>query len=103
MDVYLNPLADVIGPRAFSDNPVQTGVLGTAFFKGMDKAGIISTAKHFPGHGNADEDSHGTLPIILSDRSFLDANDLVPYKMMIREGLPAIMAGHLAFPNITRR
>jgi beta-N-acetylhexosaminidase len=101
VDVFLNPLADVVGPRAFSDNPVQTGLLGTAFFKGMDEAGVISTAKHFPGHGNADKDSHGTLPVILSNRDFLEQNDLVPYRMMIKEGLPAIMAGHLAFPNIT--
>jgi beta-N-acetylhexosaminidase len=101
VDVYLNPLADVIGPRAFSQNPIQTGVLGTAFFKGMEEAGVIATAKHFPGHGNADEDSHGTLPVIPSDRKFLDSHDLVPYKMMIKEGLPAIMAGHLAFPEIT--
>ncbi|MDC7234070.1 MAG: glycoside hydrolase family 3 protein [Spirochaetales bacterium] len=101
VDVYLNPLAEVIGPRAFSQDPVQTGVLGTAFYKGMEEAGVIATAKHFPGHGNADEDSHGTLPVIPSDREFLDKNDLVPYKMMIREGLPAIMAGHLAFPAIT--
>ncbi|QEN07198.1 glycoside hydrolase family 3 protein [Oceanispirochaeta crateris] len=101
VDVYLNPLADVIGPRAFSQNPVQTGTLGTAFFKGMEEAGIISTAKHFPGHGNADEDSHGTLPEIPSTLEFIESHDLIPYKMMIKEGLPAIMVGHLAFPNIT--
>lgn len=101
VDVYLNPLADVIGPRAFSQDPIQTGVLGTAFFKGMEDAGVIATAKHFPGHGNADQDSHGTLPVIPSDRKFLDSHDLIPYKMMIQEGLPAIMAGHLAFPEIT--
>jgi len=101
VDVYLNPLADVIGPRAFSQDPVKTGTLGTAFFKGMDEAGVISTAKHFPGHGNADEDSHGTLPVISSDLDFIESHDLIPYKMMIKEGLPAIMAGHLAFPAIT--
>ena len=101
VDVYLNPLADVIGPRAFSNDPVQTGLLGTAFFKGMDDAGVISTAKHYPGHGNAEEDSHGTLPVIQSDKEFLEKNDLVPYKMMIAQGLPAIMAGHLAYPQIT--
>ncbi len=101
VDVYLNPLADVIGPRAFSQDPVQTGVLGTAFFKGQEKAGVISTAKHYPGHGNADKDSHGTLPVIPSDRTFWESHDLVPYKMMIREGLPAVMAGHLAFPEIS--
>ncbi len=101
VDVYLNPLADVIGPRAFSSDPVQTGILGTAFLKGQDAAGVISTAKHFPGHGNAEEDSHGTLPVINSTKEFLDKNDLVPYKMMIQAGLPAIMAGHLAYPSVT--
>jgi beta-N-acetylhexosaminidase len=101
VDVYLNPLADVIGPRAFSQDPIQTGSLGTAFFKGMEEAAVISTAKHFPGHGNADEDSHGTLPVIPSTLDFLESHDLIPYKMMIKEGLPAIMVGHLAFPNIT--
>jgi len=101
VDVYLNPLADVIGPRAFSEDPVKTGTLGTAFFKGMDEAGVISTAKHFPGHGNATEDSHGTLPVIPSDLNFIETHDLVPYKMMIKEGLPAIMVGHLAFPAVT--
>ncbi len=101
VDVFLNLNSEVIGPRAFSQDPVQTGVLGTAFFKGMEELGIISTAKHYPGHGNTDADSHGTLPVISSDLSFLKSHDLVPYKMMIQEGLPAIMVGHLAFPEIT--
>ncbi|MDC7238995.1 MAG: glycoside hydrolase family 3 protein [Spirochaetales bacterium] len=101
VDVFLNPLAEVIGPRAFSQDPVQTGVLGTAFYKGMEEMAVITTAKHYPGHGNADEDSHGTLPVIPSDLAFLKSHDLVPYKMMIQEGLPTIMVGHLAFPEIT--
>ncbi len=101
VDVYLNPLADVIGPRAFSHDPVQTGILGLAFLKGQDEAGVISTAKHYPGHGNAEEDSHGTLPVIQSTKTFLENNDLIPYKMMIQEGLPAVMVGHLAYPQIS--
>ena len=101
VDVYLNPLADVIGPRAFSQDPVQTGILGSAFMKGQDKAGVISTAKHYPGHGNAEEDSHGTLPVIQSTKIFLENHDLIPYKMMIQEGLPAVMVGHLAYPQIS--
>jgi len=100
VDVYINPDADVIGPRAFSDDPVTTGILSVAYFKGLDKAGVISTAKHFPGHGNADKDSHGALPIIHSTLDDLWNRDAVPYRFLIKEGLPAIMSGHLAFPEI---
>ncbi|MBI9103388.1 MAG: glycoside hydrolase family 3 protein [Spirochaetales bacterium] len=101
VDIYNNPEAHVIGPRAFSDDPVQTAILATAFFKGMDATGVISTAKHFPGHGNADTDSHSGLPIIRSTLEEIWNNELVPYRFLMREGIPAIMSGHLAFPNIT--
>ncbi|MBN2050842.1 MAG: glycoside hydrolase family 3 protein [Spirochaetales bacterium] len=100
VDVYANPQAHVIGPRAFSSDPVQAAVLGTAYYLGLKDAGIIATAKHFPGHGNADEDSHGTLPLIHDSLEVLWNRDLVPYRMMIPEGIPAIMTGHLGFPGI---
>lgn len=76
-------------------------MLATAFYKGMDSVGVICTAKHFPGHGNADADSHSALPVIRSDGDTLWETDLVPYRFLIRENIPAIMSGHLAFPNIT--
>lgn len=101
VDVYSNPEAHVIGPRAFSSDPVATGTLGMAYMHGMEKAGVISTAKHFPGHGGAEVDSHGALPKINVDMETLWERDLVPYRMTVKEGLSAIMAGHLAFPNIT--
>lgn len=101
VDVYSNPEAHVIGPRAFSDDPLLTAVLSTAYFKGMDSAGIICTAKHFPGHGDADKDSHGALPIINADMETIWDRDLLPYRYLIKEGIPGIMSGHLAFPEIT--
>ncbi len=100
-DVYSNPKASVIGPRAFSSDPVETGLLSSAYFKGMEKAGIICTAKHFPGHGDANKDSHGFLPVINSNLKTLWERDLLPYRFLIKEGLPAIMSGHLAFPKIS--
>ncbi|MBB6478682.1 glycoside hydrolase family 3 protein [Spirochaeta isovalerica] len=101
VDVYLNPEADVIGPRAFSSDPVKTGIMGLSFYKGMDMAGVISTAKHFPGHGDTDKDSHGTLPRIdISLNQLMDV-DLIPYKILIGDDVPSIMVGHLAFPLIT--
>ncbi len=100
VDIYTNPEAHVIGPRAFSSDPIQTGLLAVAYYHGMESAGIICTAKHFPGHGNADEDSHGTLPVIDTTWEHLWETDLVPYRFLVGEGLPAIMSGHLAYPRI---
>ncbi len=100
-DVYSNPKASVIGPRAFSSDPMETALLAAAYFKGMKRAGIICTAKHYPGHGDADKDSHGFLPVIRVSFDTLWKRDLLPYRILIKEGLPAIMSGHLAFPEIT--
>lgn len=100
VDVYVNPAAHVIGPRAFSSDPVQSGVLGVAFYHGHEEARVIATAKHFPGHGNASEDSHGVMPIIGDDLSILTSRDLVPFRFLINEGVPAVLSGHLSFPNV---
>jgi beta-N-acetylhexosaminidase len=67
--------------------------------KGQQAAGIIPTAKHYPGHGNTDLDSHGVLPRITDPFEILWDRELVPYRMLAGEGLPAVMSGHLAFPN----
>lgn len=101
VDVYLNPEAHVIGPRAFSDDPVKTASLAVAYYHGMKDVGIICTAKHFPGHGNTDQDSHIGLPRILSSLDTLWKTELVPYRFLIKEGLPAVMSGHIAYPEIT--
>ncbi|MBN2509285.1 MAG: glycoside hydrolase family 3 protein [Spirochaetales bacterium] len=101
VDIYLNPNTHVIGPRSFSSDPVKVGVFGQAFFRGLEESGIIATAKHFPGHGNAEEDSHGTMPVLEEDIETLRGRELIPYRFLIREGIPSIMSGHLAFPRIT--
>lgn len=101
VDVYVNPQAHVIGPRAFSSDPVQSGILGAAFYHGLEETRVIATAKHFPGHGNAAEDSHGVLPVVPDTYEELSARDLVPFRFLINEGVPAILSGHLNFPRIT--
>lgn len=101
VDVYRNPEAHVIGPRAFGSDPVATGVLGTAYMRGLEDAGVIATAKHYPGHGSAAGDSHGVLPVLEYELAELWQRDLVPYRMLISEGLPAVLSGHLSFPGIT--
>ena len=99
-DVYSNPEASVIGPRSFGSDPSSTGLFSAAFASGMKSAGVLCTAKHFPGHGSADQDSHGHLPKIDVSLNQLLDRDLIPYRILIREGIPAVMTGHLAFPRI---
>ncbi len=101
VDVYRNPEAHVIGPRAFSSNARQTGMLGIAYYRGLDEAGVIATAKHFPGHGNAGGDSHGMLPVIEDSYDELWDVDMLPFRMLIRDGVPAVLSGHLSFPEVT--
>ncbi|TVR69655.1 MAG: glycoside hydrolase family 3 protein [Spirochaetaceae bacterium] len=101
VDVYTNPEAHVIGPRAFSSDPHQTGILGLAFYRGLEQTGVIATAKHFPGHGNATGDSHGVLPVLDEDFETLWQRELFPFRMLVREGVPAVLGGHLSFPEIT--
>ena len=101
VDLYTSHESTVIGPRSFGENPYESAVFGAAFAEGSMKAGVIPTAKHFPGHGDTGDDSHGYLPQIDADKQTLDVRELVPFKYLIAENIPAIMSGHLSFPNIT--
>lgn len=100
VDLYTNHDSSVIGPRSFSENALHTGVLGAAFSAGSLAAGVIPTAKHYPGHGDTGDDSHGRLPVIDIDRDTLMNRELIPFKYLIEEKIPAIMSGHLSFPQI---
>ena len=99
VDLHTNRNSTVIGVRSFGDDPVRAAVLGAAFARGQRKWGVISTAKHFPGHGDTPLDSHGSLPRVNAPFETLWERELVPYRMLILEGVPAVMSGHLAFPN----
>jgi beta-N-acetylhexosaminidase len=99
VDLFTNRDSTLVGPRAFGSDPVKAGILGAAFMKGQQVAGVIPTAKHYPGHGDTDLDSHGVLPRIDVSFETLWERELVPYRMLAVEGLPAIMSGHLAFPK----
>ena len=71
-----------------------------AYAKGLEAGGVISVAKHFPGHGSADADSHRRLPTVAKTRAQLEASDLVPFRAYIRNGLSALMTGHLYVPAL---
>lgn len=102
IDLYTNRQSTVIGSRSFGTDPEFVGQLGSSFAAGSIAAGVIPTAKHFPGHGDTSMDSHGNLPEITVDYKTLDSRELVPFKYLISQGIPAIMSGHLSFPNIIK-
>ncbi|MDR1748668.1 MAG: glycoside hydrolase family 3 protein [Spirochaetaceae bacterium] len=103
VDLYTDPESTVIGPRSFGEDPDAAGILGASFAAGTMAAGVLPTAKHFPGHGDTGIDSHGGLPVIEIDEQTLNARELVPFRYLIKEKLPAIMSGHISFPNITEK
>ena len=100
VDLYSNLDSSVIGPRSFGVESVNAAVLGEAFAKGSIDAGVIPTAKHFPGHGDTSLDSHGRLPQIEIDVDTLHNRELIPFKYLVKAKIPAIMSGHLSFPRI---
>ncbi len=100
LDVNSNPSNPVIGYRSFGDDPERVASLGVAFAHGLESAGVMSVAKHFPGHGDTSTDSHKTLPTVAHGRSTLDRVDLMPFNAYINAGLSGIMAGHLRVPAL---
>jgi beta-N-acetylhexosaminidase len=90
-------ISTVIGDRAFSDNSEQVVYLAGLFRKGMKKAGMAATGKHFPGHGGVAADSHEALPIDERDFETLRKHDLVPFQRLILQGLEAIMPAHVVY------
>jgi len=99
-DVNNNPANPVINSRSFGENPNTVAVKAQKYSEGLQDAGIISTAKHFPGHGDTDADSHFSLPVIKKSVERLDSIELLPFRYLIERGVPAIMAAHLSIPAL---
>jgi len=97
-DVNNNPNNPVINDRSFGDNPELVTQHAIAFSRGLHDAGILACAKHFPGHGDTNVDSHLDLPLIPHDKKRLHAIELYPFKKLIAANIPAIMIGHLEVP-----
>jgi len=100
-DINLNPDNPVIGYRSFGGNREEVARKATALMKGMQAEGLLTCAKHFPGHGDTATDSHLGLPVLEKDRAALLAGELYPFSELIREGVDAVMVGHLAVPALT--
>ena len=100
VDVNNNALNPVIGIRSFSDDPQTVAAFGKAYIQGLHDAGVMSTAKHFPGHGDTDTDSHTGAPVI--DRTYEELKDceLIPFQAAIDAGTDMIMTAHIQYPQI---
>lgn len=100
VDLNNNPENPIINTRAFSEKIDLTNSMSKAFVQGLQNSGLIATAKHFPGHGDTDIDSHKDLPVLPFKKSRLDALELQPFKAVVSDGIMSVMVGHLALPKI---
>lgn len=98
MDVNNNPDNPVINYRSFGDNKYNVAKKGIAYFKGMQDAGLLTTAKHFPGHGDTNVDSHLDLPLLPFTRQRLDSLEEFPFREAIANDISGIMIAHMSIP-----
>ncbi|MEO6346436.1 MAG: glycoside hydrolase family 3 N-terminal domain-containing protein, partial [Aquaticitalea sp.] len=103
VDINTNPKNPIIGNRSFGEDRDNVTNKAMAFMKGMQEAGVLASAKHFPGHGDTDSDSHKSLPTINFDEKRIDTIELYPYKKLIQEGLSSVMVAHLNVPSLEPR
>ena len=102
-DINNNPENPVINTRSFGENREHVTAKVIMLMKGMQDNGLLVTAKHFPGHGDTDSDSHHTLPVIPHSLERLDSIELYPFREAIKEGLSGIMVAHLQVPSLDDR
>src|SRR5687768_7888376 len=100
VDINNNPNNPVIGYRSFGEDPNKVAAYGSAYARGMQDAGIMACAKHFPGHGDTEVDSHADLPLISKSLEQLDTLELYPFKQLFKAGVGSVMIAHLFIPAI---
>jgi beta-N-acetylhexosaminidase len=100
VDVQNNPANPIINIRSFGEDPMKVASLATAYIRGVQEAGMIATAKHFPGHGDVATDSHLQLPVLEVTRERLNAVELPPFKAAIDAGVGAVMTAHIYLPAL---
>ena len=100
VDVNVNPQNPVINIRSFGEDPELVSRLATAYMRGIQQGGMLSTAKHFPGHGDTSTDTHLDLAVIEHPRARLDAVELVPFRAAIAAGVDAVMSSHIRLPAL---
>src|SRR5204863_5409074 len=91
VDINNNPNNPVINDRSFGENKVTVAKLGVAYARGMQDENVVACAKHFPGHGDVETDSHFSLPLVRGDRKRLDSLELYPFNELIKKGVMSVM------------
>lgn len=99
-DINNNPSNPVINFRSFGEDKIQVARKAGLYAKGLQAAGVLATAKHFPGHGDTETDSHLRLPVINQNKTELDSIELFPFSYLIDKGIGAVMTGHLQVPAL---
>jgi beta-glucosidase-like glycosyl hydrolase/CubicO group peptidase (beta-lactamase class C family) len=100
VDINNNPNNPVINDRSFGEDKYKVAEYGIAYMKGMQDVGVMGCAKHFPGHGDVDVDSHLDLPVINKSKAQLDSLELYPFNQIFRAGVGSVMVAHLSVPAI---
>src|SRR5699024_8996884 len=98
VDINNNPKNPVIGYRSFGDDKYNVTEKAEAYINGMSAEKVLSSIKHFPGHGDTDVDSHADLPVLDFPRERLDTLELYPFKELIKKNVPSVMVGHMHVP-----
>jgi beta-glucosidase-like glycosyl hydrolase len=101
-DINSNPKNPIINIRSFGESAEEVSKYSVSFHRGLRKAGMLSSAKHFPGHGDTVVDSHQGLPSISRSYEEFARNELLPFEALIADGVPSVMLGHLAAPQLAR-
>jgi len=99
-DVNSNPINPIINTRSFGEDPKQVGDLVSAYIKGAHAGGMLTTVKHFPGHGDTATDSHLGVASVIVDRTHLDSIELPPFRQAIAAGVDSVMVAHVTVPAL---
>ncbi len=99
-DVHTEDANPIIGVRAFGSEPRTVAEFVAAFVRGLERAGVVGTVKHFPGHGDTRRDSHIELPVVDADRATLESRELVPFRAAFAESVKAVMTAHVEYPAL---
>lgn len=100
VDINSNPLNPVIGDRSFGENKINVAEKGIAYMRGLQDGKVLASAKHFPGHGDTDKDSHKTLPTVTASASRIDSLELYPFIKLVNSGVGSVMVAHLNIPSL---
>lgn len=99
-DVNSNPLNPIINTRSFGEDPQQVGEMVAAYIEGAHEFGMLTTAKHFPGHGDTDVDSHLAVPHVNGDKAHLENIELPPFRAAIKAGVDSVLVAHVTVPAL---